>query len=253
MRKIDKLLEKMKSDMPDMEMLREAPVKLGRQYHYASLPLCIICAVFSIGSKYPAELIAVDNYCDTVEYERRGWERFCDDEESVSRDRQQSVSQMLEIFDAALDNIKSFEDISKELFCSTQRVSQPDDIFCAEAVYRFALALAQVRVEYIGDIGSCQLSYIRRHELERFIRQIPGQEDGVSLNYLYMLLGNEWHVKPDMPLLDYMLEAGFEIDRENPCEADRIFHRVYEKIGKDYPFATPRAIYQLIWCYKNGI
>ena len=69
------------------------PVGVSQEYRYASLPLCVIDAVFSIGVKYTSTQATVARFCD-----KTGWPRFA----TLREDRgagTRSLSDLLALYD----------------------------------------------------------------------------------------------------------------------------------------------------------
>jgi len=56
-----------------IEEIGLAPVEVSEEHRYASLPLCVIDAVFSIGVGYTSTQATVARFCD-----KSGWPRRCD-------------------------------------------------------------------------------------------------------------------------------------------------------------------------------
>jgi hypothetical protein len=244
MRQMDRLLEKLMSDLPDLKLLKNKPPQLGMQYHFASLPQCVVGAVFSDEADPETELAAVDAYCGAAGFEQKGWPRFS--EHRVPLDKQQSIISMLGMYQQARENGAGFDDISMKFFGNTRKTREQKGPLCAEAAYNFAEALAKVHFCTTLDVHAFHLSPIRKHELDRMVRGIPGLEDRNALHYFYMLSGNEWHVRADRALLEFLSGAGIIIEKKDPVEADRILHRVHDRLAWEYPHATPRALYDLI-------
>lgn len=140
-------------------------VKLSESYYYASLPLCLIDAVFSIGVKYTAVQNAVRRYCRYFSLTEYDWER------DVSK-ASHTISELV----SSIENI-GVEQCADSVFQNHQRTSPRNGILKVEAVRRFAKTLQLYGVETFSDMRNDKLNT----QTEREIMSIPGQTSGLSL------------------------------------------------------------------------
>ena len=165
------------------------PLPLPKEFFYASLPLCVIDAVFSIGVTYTSTRNTVIRFA-----ERQGWAL------GPVRDRargEKTLSDLLACFSGL-----SPEAAADQLFGNRQRTSTQSGILKAEAVQRFALALQEVGIEDFADLTEERLV-----AAESSVRQIPGQKSGISFDYFRMLAGDDDRIKPDRMVQRVIAEA----------------------------------------------
>ena len=120
-----------------------ATARLGDEYFYQSLPLCVIDAVYSIGVRYSGVQRVVARYC-----ERLGWRTFRAERRTLPPTHdQESIAAFCErteeIGPAAM---------ADAVFGNRQRTSSRAGVLKAEAAYRFAAALRVHGVNYFQDL-----------------------------------------------------------------------------------------------------
>ena len=102
--------------------------KVADEYTYASLPLCVIDSVFSIGVRYESVRNVLERYCAFAKVPRLSPTRTV-----PPRAQQQSITAFLQLasaFDA--------EQLAVEVFGNRQRTSTHAGLLKADAVVRFA-------------------------------------------------------------------------------------------------------------------
>lgn len=105
---------------------------LDREYHYNSLSLCVIDAVFSIGVRYESVRGVVGRYCDYF-----GLVQYRPDQSVVPpKAAQETLSGLIQHFEDL-----GLEHMTSEVFANRQRTSTRSGILKAEAVLKFASAL----------------------------------------------------------------------------------------------------------------
>src|SRR5580698_3471081 len=145
----------------------------GAAYEYASVPLCVIDSVFSIGVRYESTERTVTDFCA-----RYGWQR-----DGRGKTKEHTTSEFLRILEPYENR---WEEVANTVFRNRQRTSTRSGILKVEATYRFAKALQQFGIETFADVLKSGL----RHDLQRAIKSIPGQGSGLSYAYFLMLAGN---------------------------------------------------------------
>ena len=165
--------------------------RLPEEYYYASLPLCIIDNIFSIGSKYSSTHNTVIRYCDYYKLKRLRNEDDCADECKLH-----TVSDLR-------NNIESLgsENFADVVLKNRQRTSTTNGILKSEAVFQWTKIFEGHNIQYIMDIER-KLD----ENIEQMLLQVPGQKSGTSLNYLRMLCGNDNACKPDRHILRFLSE-----------------------------------------------
>ena len=110
-----------------MEAIGLTPAEDSEAYRYASLPLCVIDAVFSISVKYETTVATVGRVCD-----RLGWPKL-----ATSRAGRGAGSQGLADLLRAHAGLTA-EEAAEQIYGNRQRTSTKSGILKAEAVRLFA-------------------------------------------------------------------------------------------------------------------
>jgi len=213
--------------------------RLSDEYFYQSLPLCIIDAVFSIGVNYEGTRRTVIRYCNYFNLLR-----IREDRERIPSIRtQESVNKFIEKL-----LFIGLEKFSKEIFINEQRTSTKSGILKTEAVFRFASALKNYKVNYLQDVSKIFNSV----DFEKEIKSIPGQGSGISLGYFFMLSGSDDLIKPDRHILAFIKRPlGKKISIQN---AQDLLPGSCKALKLKYPHLTPRLLDHMIWRYqKSGV
>jgi len=117
----------------------------------------------------------------------------------------------------------------------------------SEAVCRFCTVLKEHGVNYYQDLPNL----ISNITFENSIKDIPGQKSGLSLNYFYMLSGDDIFIKADRMIIRFIKSC---IDRTvNAHEASSLIKGVHELLVREFPTLTPRLMDQEIWKYQRNI
>ena len=212
---------------------------LSDGYYYASLPLCVIDAVFSIGVRYEGVKEVVRKWCS---YPEPDWRRFSEERRAGRAvPGQYSISQFLEIIDGLDDD----ELAGEQVLDNRQRTSPRNGILKATAVRQFAQALAQHGVEQFGDT----LDDERNSDVEREVIAITGQSSGLSWGYFLMLAGSDEYVKPDRMLCRFVCSAMDWQMRDDPETRRRVGDLVIA--AAHYLNVAPRALDHAIWSYER--
>jgi hypothetical protein len=173
----------------------------GDQHEYASLPLCIIDAVFSIGVKYASTKLVPPRW---AEAQIPAWPIYR---------RGAIIEHSISDFLKALDSLPS-DRLAASVFKNRQRTSSKNGILKAEAVRQFAMALRDSGVERFSDCkGVATLE-----AAEALVRQtIKGQRSGMSFDYFRILVGQET-VKADRMVCRFVACAA-GLDHVAPTDA----------------------------------
>ncbi|MEJ7671395.1 MAG: hypothetical protein WKF59_01410 [Chitinophagaceae bacterium] len=169
-------------------------IELGNEYYYASMPLCVVDSVFSIGVNYKGVTNTVRRLCEyySISYLRK------DNLTVLKIEEQLSTTHFLNWF-----NNKTPEALAAEVYKNKQRTSTNNGILKAEAVIRFLIVLKNFSAEYFQDIPGL----INNKEFESCIKEIPGQRSGISLKYFFMLAGTDDIIKPDRMIIRFLQDA----------------------------------------------
>ena len=214
------------------KMVLDLPsASLSQAYYYASLPYCVIDAVFSIGVKYTGTQNVVKNYCTYY-----GLQEF-----NQMRDRDVDVHTISQL----IHNIISVgvENSADVIFKNHQRTSSRNGILKAEAVFRFATILQKYGIETLSDMAENGIP----SEAEREILEIPGQKSGLALRYFCMLAGDDTKAKPDRHVLRFLKE--YTGHTFSVMEAQNELIDAAEELREEYPHITVRLLDYSIWNY----
>jgi hypothetical protein len=200
---------------------------LPEEYFYASLPLCVIDAVFSIGVTYTSTRNTVIRWCES-----QGWDRLRGPETT-----EQTI-------DAFVDRLRSqsADDLAITAFGNRQRTSAKSGILKAEAVLRFAEVLQAHGVNRLGDTDDPE----RNAAIEAAVRRIPGQASGISFEYFLMLAGSDQFVKADRMICRYVA-AAIGKSAVSPSTARSLLLAAARSLQSIFSDLTPRALDYALW------
>jgi hypothetical protein len=217
--------------------LNLASSKLGEEYYFQSLPLCVIETVFSIGARYESTIHTVRKFCAYF-----GLNPCREQMEFPATSEQLPISEFLEFYDRY-----GVEKFASEIYRNRQRTSTRNGILKSEAVLMFAKVLRQLEVDYFQDSHKV----MGDQDFEARIKTIPGQRSGISTRYFYMLLGSEEYIKPDRMVERFI---GAVIQQKLSVEASHeLIVGAQQILAKEYPHLTPRLLDYLIWQYQRAI
>jgi hypothetical protein len=213
------------------------PITLSPEYYYASLPLCVIDAVFSIGVTYTATRNTVIRFC-----ERQYWTRTL--EPATPRKRgEHTIGEFLELFEGL-----GPDQMADDLFGNRQRTSARSGILKAEAVQRFAEVLKEVGIVDFADLTDDRLA-----AAEILVREIPGQKSGISFDYFQMLAGDDDLIKPDRMVQRYIGKAlGVKPEQVTPDRARELLSSAMTILAGKGAIWSARQLDYTIWKTQSG-
>ena len=210
-------------------------LQLSQSYYYASLPLCIIDSVFSIGVRYTSTQNVVNRYCKYYSL--------------PVYNRNRNEAKQMHTVSELVENIEKIgiQDSASTIFNNKQRTSSKNGILKAEAVYQFAKILKKYGIESFVDLmHSDDLLAI-----EREVRTIPGQTSGLSWRYFLMLAGDDNLAKPDRHILRFMHKhLGITPTLH---EAQMILEDTVKILHNEYSNITVRLLDYTIWNYSTKL
>ena len=225
---VEKLVAHIRQTISDLD--KPSP---DAAYQYASLPLCIIDAVFSIGVRYRSTMATVERWC-----RRYRWEQ-----ERKDGIAQHTVSEFLELLRPYGNR---WEQLASEVFGNRQRTSTRSGILKAEAVFRFARTLQSFGIENFDDA----LKTAPRKDVRNAIESIPGQGSGISYDYFLMLAGDTNGVKADRMVQGYVRNAlGLRSVSKDLCIA--LVQQAAASLRLEHPILTPSLLDSAIWNYER--
>ena len=208
------------------------PVDLPPEYAYASLPLCIIDAVFSIGVRYAGVTATIQRFCANTVWRVYGGDM------ANSGQGERAITDLL----AILDGTKP-ENAAATLFGNRQRTSTRSGILKAEAVQRFARALLNAGINTFEDITQPRLE-----SAKPVILTIPGQKSGISFDYFQMLAGNDGLIKPDRMVQRFVAKALEVTERDiPPARAVLLVQAAVLALNSQGHAWTPRGLDYVVW------
>lgn len=157
---------------------------------WCHLSLCVIDAVFSIGARYASTWNTARRYAAyaglvpvTAPAEEVQAGRCADTEETLSEFADRVSDLAPEEFARIVGNL--------------QRTSSRGGIRKAEAVQQYAAILQSHDVERLADVGELLSDPSLAAHVEAALATVPGHGSGVRVSYLWMLTGDDHHVKAD--------------------------------------------------------
>ncbi len=212
--------------------------KLGPEYYYASMPLCVIDSIFSLNTKYATVIKLVKNLCDY--YQIAPYAK--NSKVYPPLDEQISTSEFLDF----LGN-KTPQELAIEVFKNRRPTSAKSGILRTEAVVRFLKVLKEFNAEYFQDIPKL----INNDKFELCITNIPGQKSGITLKYFFMLTGSDDLIKPDRWILQFLKAATGQNFNHDKCQI--ILSNVTNELNNQGYILTPRLLDHIIWKYRDKI
>ncbi len=225
---VDNLVAHIRRNLGDLNVVHPDAV-----FQYASLPLCVVDAVFSIGVRYASTERTVKEWCN-----RYGW-----DWERSHKTKERTISEFLEIL-RPYEN--RWERMATEVFDNHQRTSTRSGILKAEAVYRFARTLKGFRIETFADA----LQFGLRGDIRASIAAIPGQGSGLSHSYFLILAGNKNAVKADRMVTRFVLD-GTGLSSVSTLICENLVREAAANLRNQFPNLTPSLLDHAIWRYQR--
>jgi len=234
--------EPVKKLMRHMEATLDLKVAAEPLSYWASLPLCVIDAVWSIQSKYETPVLPlVDRFCRS---HNPPW-----DGESHPRptsDVRPTIQDFIEVLDQRLASGETYE----TLFRNMQRTSARGGILKAEAIHLFAKALLASGINNYSDLRDIN----KLTAAATRVTWIPGQGSGITFTYFLMLAGEEDFVKSDTHIRRFVGDA-LALDWSQLVPADQAAEMVTEAAARfaaaSYPTLTPVSLDYAIWNYQR--
>jgi hypothetical protein len=210
-----------------------ATATLRDEHFYASLPLCVIDAVFSIGVRYTGTRNTV------VRWAQSQTPQWAVDRRLSAEDR--TVSEFI----AALGTATA-DELANRSFDNRQRTSSRNGILKAEAVRQFAIALQSVGIERFADVDDQD----KLKSAESAVTRIPGQKSGISFDYFVLLAGHEL-VKADRMICRFVADAA-RIDKVTPAIAKDAVIGAAKLLKLEIPHLDARLLDSEIWGYESA-
>jgi hypothetical protein len=209
--------------------------KLADEYRYASLPLCVVDAVFSIGVRYTSTQKVVSNLCEYA-----GWTRFF-----ASREARGAGECGIGDLNSMFDKFGA-EGMAESVFQNRQRTSSRSGILKAEAVLLYCRTLIKAGINDFPD-----LDVERREYAEAIILGLPGQSSGIAFDYFMMLAGDDNLIKPDRMVQRYVAHA-LDLDSvPQPRQAAILVRLAAKELRTRGQLWTPLSLDNAIWRHQS--
>jgi hypothetical protein len=220
------------------QTLTLSEAKLGEEYFYQSLPLCVLDAVFSIGVRYESTKAVVTKYCDYFTLKR------IRENSGIlpAIEEQESIEEFIQKMDKY-----GIETFTNEICRNRQRTSTRNGILKTMAVYQFASVLKKYGVNYFQDVPKVMLDIA----FEKEIKEIPGQGSGISLRYFFMLAGSNDFIKPDRMILRFLTNALGTTPTLDECQS--LLYETSNLLQGKYKHINPRLLDYQIWSYTRQL
>ncbi|CAM3841614.1 hypothetical protein [Deinococcus frigens] len=227
-------------------------LKLGEEYFYRSLPLCVVDSVFSIGVNFKGVQNTVRRCCDYLQSKhvkpqiktlREKGNELPLEEEQIS----------IESFLKALEGL-SVEQLADDVFVNRQRTSTRSGILKADAVRRFAAVLCENDINFFQDIERLLTKEFETKlaKIEKEICEIPGQKSGISTTYFFMLAGSDDKIKPDRMVLRFLEDA---LSRPKGAiglrKAQNLVSEAVKHLKSERPDLNARLLDYGIWSFQR--
>ena len=209
--------------------------KLADEYRYASLPLCVVDAVFSIGVRYTSTQKVVSNLCEYA-----GLTRFF-----ASREARGAGEYGIGDLNSMFDKFGA-EGMAESVFQNRQRTSSRSGILKAEAVLLYCRTLIKAGINDFPD-----LDVERREYAEAIILGLPGQSSGIAFDYFMMLAGDDNLINPDRMVQRYVAHA-LDLDSvPQPRQAAILVRLAAKELRTRGQLWTPLSLDNAIWRHQS--
>ncbi len=201
---------------------------------YASLPQCVIDAVYSLGALYSSTKRTVEEWS-----KRNGWE-LC----RGAGGEEHTIEQFLEMLEPYKDRWDEMADV---VFDNSQRTSSTSGIRKAEAVFHFATVLRRFGINTRADA----LKVDTEGDLRREIESIRGQASGLSFKYCLMNAGRTDIVKADR-MVRRFIAKGLGVRSVSVELAEKLVIEACSRLKAEFPGLTATALDNKIWKFERS-
>ncbi|MDX3192887.1 hypothetical protein PV458_31150 [Streptomyces sp. MN03-5084-2B] len=170
-----------------------------RTRRWVHLPVCVLDAVFSINARYSSVIAVCDRYAQHQNLDPHLL-AVADAATVIGTNLEQPVDAL-----AALGREIGADLLASDVLSNRSRTSTRGGVLKAEAAVRYAEILAESDVHTLDDAADLLRDLGRLEEVERRLRTVPGNGvHDVRLGSLWMLAGDDEHVKPDRVVLRWI-------------------------------------------------
>jgi hypothetical protein len=210
-----------------------------RDGRWAHLTLCVLDAVFSIGTRYRGTCRTVHSYAQL-----EGLSHVLEPADQVAGGAFAAGEQPVS---ALRDRVgrDGPEEFARQVR-NRQRTSSRGGILKADAAGRYAAVLADHAVERLADVTELLTDLARVEKVEAELAAVPGHgQHGIRTSYLWMLAGDDQHVKPDRMVLGWL--AGVLHRTPAVPEATELVTAAASELG-----VTPWRLDHAIWAAQRS-
>lgn len=211
---------------------------IGWEYYYASMPLCVVDSVFSIGVLYEGVTNVINRISKHYKIETRAKRKHTLPEIK----NQISTSEFLRLLESTPITL-----LASDVFKNRQRTSTKNGILKVEAVIKFLKVLKDFNVEYFQDIAKV----ITNESFDFCIKNIPGQKSGISMKYFFMLAGSKNLIKPDRMVIRFLQNASGKKFNLEDCQI--VLTAVTLQLNEKNFKVTPQLVDNAIWNYQRNL
>lgn len=205
---------------------------LSPEYYYSSIVFCVIDSIFSINSNYNITKKVVERTANKI-----GVDLHRTPTQSIENYRDSiTVSNFLN----KIEHL-TYDQLAADFFENRQRTSTANGILKAQAVVEFLNVLESFDVERLSDVRKMKGNLL----IENKIENIKGQKSCKSLNYFYMLSGDENLIKADRHIIGFVERA---LNKSVSAEdAEKLLIAVANNLKEKNANITPRVLDHEIW------
>lgn len=222
----------------DVEVLvRAARAELTitpRAKRWTHLSLCVLDAVFSINAQYDAVVVPLCHRYAAHAGLPEPLLPVAVAHAVIGTAREQPLNAY--VLDVRTVGTERF---AADVISNRQRTSAQNGILKAEAALSYAMFLVEHGVQTIGDAAELLSDGARRDRAESELTTVRGHGSGVRLSYLWMLAGDDQHVKPDRMVLCWIRRHLRPVSVDEAREA---VVRTADRLG-----CTPWELDHAIW------
>jgi hypothetical protein len=169
-----------------------------REKRWTHLSLCVVDAVFSINAKYSAVVQVCYRYALHASLPG-ALLATAGASAVVGTAKEQRLDAF--VHDVRMVGVERF---ATNVIGNRQRTSTRGGVLKAEAALSYAMVLVKHNVQTIGDAAALLGDDARVDGVEAELAAVRGHGSGARLNYLWMLAGDDQHMKPDRMVLRWI-------------------------------------------------
>jgi hypothetical protein len=230
---------------PGVEVIARAATDLtitrrADKNRWLHLSLCVLDAVFSINARYGGVVRVCERYAESA-----GLDVVVLPHREAHRVIGTNAEQRLGTFVADVRSA-GVDAFAAAVLGNRARTSTRKGILKADAALQYAEALLAHGVHELADVGALLAEPDRLEAAERDLRKVRGNGlSDVRLGYLWMVAGDDEHIKPDRMVLRWLARhLGRAVD---PAEARDLIAAAARRVDR-----TPWELDHAVWRAESG-